>query len=182
MIEDQTENLRTRLTQGDIDAAVVALPWPSQGFNITPLFEEPLFWMSSEPGPFQGRTSPLHIDDLPDDELLVLGEGHCLRDHVIQSCNARSVRSQVHATSPTTLIGMVASGIGSTLVPAMAIDDIRRWYGDTVVILPFAGGPKRSIAVWTRNTTPSNHLLTSVTKILSSLSHQTVSVMSQSDG
>lgn len=123
LIEDQSERLLTQLEAGKIDVAILAFP-----FNIKSLshkiFAQEQFWVALP------KKHPLaHLDSikpkqLPVNDLLLLAEGHCLREHALSACQlpASEQRTSVQGTSLYTLIEMVASGLGITLVPQMAID------------------------------------------------------------
>ncbi|WP_297809365.1 hydrogen peroxide-inducible genes activator [uncultured Methylophaga sp.] len=123
LIEDQSERLLDKLEAGSIDVAVLAFPFNIRGLTHRIFAREP-FWVAV---PKQHRLSlkrVLKASELPTNELLLLAEGHCMREHALSACQlpASAQRRSVQATSLYTLIEMVASGLGITLIPDMAIN------------------------------------------------------------
>jgi LysR family hydrogen peroxide-inducible transcriptional activator len=121
--EEQTDNLLARLRDGALDLALIALPYDTENLTACPLFEDFFQFACHVDHPLAGRAA-ITQDDLADQPLLLLEEGHCLRSHALDACRLHSspVRVQFEATSLQTLIQMVASGIGVTLLPQMAVD------------------------------------------------------------
>jgi LysR family hydrogen peroxide-inducible transcriptional activator len=122
LIEDQSERLLDRLESGTIDVAVLAFPFNIRGQTHRVFAKEP-FWVAlPKQHPLANRKT-LKATDLPTNELLLLAEGHCMREHALSACQlpASAQRKSVQATSLYTLIEMVASGLGITLIPDMAI-------------------------------------------------------------
>lgn len=117
--ETQTHTLMTELAGGELDAVIAALPLAQDGIEAHPLFEDPFLLASPAADPLQAKDPR----DLPHDRLLLLEEGHCLREQALGAC-AISDLSTFGATSLTTLLHLVASGQGITLVPKMAADQI----------------------------------------------------------
>jgi len=121
LYEYRTEPMLERLRAGDIDLGVLALPIHEDGLESTPLYEEPFLLAVPEQHRLAARRQ-VQISDLGDDDLLLLEEGHCLRDQALAVC----ARSRAHekqdfrATSIETLRQMVAAGAGVTLLPALA--------------------------------------------------------------
>lgn len=120
--EEQTAALVGRLEGGELDAAILALPYRLDGFETIELGQDP-FWAAFPKGhAFAGRRS-LTPGDLADEDLLLLEDGHCLRDHALAACALESERGD-HAfqgTSLHTLVQMVANGLGVTLLPRLAV-------------------------------------------------------------
>jgi LysR family transcriptional regulator, hydrogen peroxide-inducible genes activator len=117
--EGRTEKILSSLAAGEGDVALVSLPVGREEIAVIPLFEEP-FVVIHPPGMFRGARLPLDLDDLGADNLLLLEEGHCLRDQALDLCRTTSARSYRHATSLETLRHMVAAGAGYSLLPALA--------------------------------------------------------------
>lgn len=123
LVEDQSERLLDQLEAGNVDVVIMAFPYNTRGLNQRRIFSEH-FWIAlpkDHPLCDQQQVKPEHI---PVKELLLLAEGHCLRDHALSACELPSSaqRRSVQATSLYTLIEMVASGMGITLIPDMAIN------------------------------------------------------------
>jgi len=153
--EGRTDELLAHLRDGRIDAALVALPVAERGLTAEPLFFEP-FLLAHPAGHRLGDLSAVTIADLPPDGLMLLEEGHCLRDQALALCGAggtTSARAR-HATSLETLRHMVATGAGYTLMPALAAgqDDT---LGGLIVYRSFTPDrPGRVIALAWRSSDP----------------------------
>lgn len=127
IIENQTQTLIDRLRDGNIDVAVLAVPSGSHSLVEIPLYDEEFVVVVPENHEFAGRTD-LTLESLKDLELLLLDDGHCLRDQIIDLCRLVNVhptmaRSAVaQASSLATVMQCVASGLGATLIPLSAIE------------------------------------------------------------
>jgi len=171
LIEDQTARLIERLNSGEIDAAILALP-----YELGQL-ESAIFWHESFSVVFP-RNHPLSQGGairsvkLPSDQLLILEEGHCMRDHALAACHLSELRqtSTFQGTSLYTLIEMVAGGQGITFLPQMAVDSgMARHHG--ISLRPLAEkGPHREIGLVWRPTYHRKHdlqlLIESITEVL----------------
>ena len=155
LYEYQTQPLLEKLQHGEIDVGILALPIHSEGLESRPLYEEP-FVLAVPDHHRLARQKQVRVADLESETLLLLEEGHCLRDQALEVCSHTLIneKQDFRATSIETLRQMVAAGAGSTLLPMLAS---RGSYGHTrgVKILPFtAPAPARQIgAVWRRSTT-----------------------------
>jgi LysR family hydrogen peroxide-inducible transcriptional activator len=122
--EDLTHRLVDALRSRSLDAALIALPYEAAGIE-TEVFAEDEFLLLAPTGhPLLGR-SRLEIADLTAEPVLLLEDGHCLRDHALAVCRARPPgrrAAEVGATSLHTLIHFVAAGLGVTLLPKLAAD------------------------------------------------------------
>lgn len=120
--EDLTASLAERLAAGLIDAALLAFPYDIPGIEIIDVGEDP-FWFACAPDHAFANRKKLKKDDLNSCMLLLLEDGHCLREHAIDACDIadRGVRSAFGATSLFTLTQMTRSGLGATLLPEMAV-------------------------------------------------------------
>ena len=122
LVEDQSEHLLDQLEAGKIDLVVLALPFNLRGFNHK-VFAQEQFWLALPKAHPLNKQKTISTEQLPSDELLLLKEGHCLREHALSACNLPESRQRtsVQGTSLYTLIEMVAGGSGITLVPEMAL-------------------------------------------------------------
>lgn len=120
--EDITERLTQALDEGDLDVAILATPPEDSRLEALALYDEP-FWVVFPSRHDLGRLKGIAVNDLPENELLLLSEGHCFRDQALDACRIDSgVEVQtIRASSLETLINMVAAGLGVTLLPAMAL-------------------------------------------------------------
>ncbi|HQT88986.1 MAG TPA: hydrogen peroxide-inducible genes activator [Acidiphilium sp.] len=118
LTEGRTARLVDRLLDGSLDLLLLALPVPRPGLIAAPLFFE-RFLLATPPGHALASLPMLSLDELPADDLLLLEEGHCLRDQALSLCDAKPVTR--HATSLETLWQMIAAGEGYSLLPALAV-------------------------------------------------------------
>ncbi len=124
--ENQTATLLELLDQGRLDVLLLAvLPGMERGHSIEPLYDEP-FLLALPAGHALARAKTVSIQDLAKERLLLLDDGHCLRDQAIDLCRIRDAATRpgadYRATSLETLRQMVALGIGCTVLPALAVD------------------------------------------------------------
>ncbi len=123
VIEDQTERLLAVLREGSLDAALLALPVEAAGVTAIPIYDED-FVLALPPGhPLSGkrRVPATALADLP---LLLLDEGHCLRDQALDVCQKAGVRAELantRAASLATAVQCVSGGLGVTLIPQSAV-------------------------------------------------------------
>ena len=148
--EDLTAHLLERLASYRLDAALVALPVPDDRVESLPLFDEP-FWFAEPRGSGSRGGEIMKEDDLRGRRLLLLTEGHCLREQALAVCTMadRDADGDFRATSLETIRQMVATGMGSTLLPAMACGDFST---SGVTVRPLENGVGRRIGlVWRRS-------------------------------
>lgn len=119
LYEDLTENLLNKLKKREIDVALMAFPYEKDDLEKMVLFEEP-FVLAAHKGQFKEKS--ITLDFLNDKDVLLLEDGHCLRDHALRACKLRSgsQKKTFSATSLATLIQMISHGYGITLLPEMA--------------------------------------------------------------
>lgn len=120
--EDLTGRLLEDMDRNNIDAVLMAFPYEADQLETMTLWEEPFFLVSA--GTQVTHTAKAQLSDLDTQNVLLLDDGHCLRDQAIAACRLKSSsqRKTFGATSLPTLIQMVQHGYGVTLLPAMAID------------------------------------------------------------
>ncbi len=121
LYEEQTARLLDRLRRGELDAAVMAVPVADEGLLHADLFSEP-FYLALPSHHALASREVVDVADLEAEQILLLEEGHCLRDQALEVCSMVGAREDVgfRATSMETLRQMVASGAGVTLLPALA--------------------------------------------------------------
>ncbi len=121
LYEDLTERIITKINQGTLDLVLIALPFDTPGIQQMPLFNEAFVLASSMANSPQSHD--IDVNELNQKDLLLLDDGHCLREHSMKACGLeKSPKEQktYSATSLPTLIQMVNSGYGITLLPEMA--------------------------------------------------------------
>lgn len=168
--EDLTAHLLERLRNRQLDFALIALPYDTDGLKVVPLYKDRFWLVGRENDPaITGRAIQLGSDWT--ERLLLLEEGHCLRDHALQACQATEVASAdgMEATSLLTLVQMVASGMGVALLPDMAIQS------GVLANLPLKSrplappAPERTVALVARSTSAHMAELEAMAKVISSV-------------
>jgi LysR family transcriptional regulator, hydrogen peroxide-inducible genes activator len=149
--EEPSQAACDSLHRGQADCVLLALPYHCGDVDSAELFEDRLF-VAFPPGEAPaGEVSPAVIDET---RLLLLEDGHCLKDHALAACNRPELRAEAAmlGTSLHTLVQMVGNGLGITMVPQMALD-AGILQGTGVTALPLAADrPSRRIAlIWRKN-------------------------------
>ena len=128
--ENFTVKLLEMLRTGETDCAVLAEPFPDTGLAIAPLYDEPFMAAVPMSHPLAQQTS-VTAEQLKNETMLLLGTGHCFRDHVLEVCpefarfssHAEGIRKSFEGSSLETIRHMVAAGMGVTLVPRLSVPD-----------------------------------------------------------
>jgi len=123
LVEDKTEAVLRLLREGKLDAGILALPLHEDSLHSEFLFEEPFLLAVSSEHALAHKHGQLKLGDLSNQNLLLLEDGHCLRDQALEVCHLAGAgeRSGFRATSLETLRQMVAANVGITLLPVMAV-------------------------------------------------------------
>ncbi len=165
--EDLTANLLSRLEGGQLDMALIALPYECSHLIVKPLFDDAL-WLVGRKGDTQLKARTVNVTQAMSEQMLLLEEGHCLREHALYACHAstRASHNDLEATSLLTLIQMIESGFGIGLVPEMALRSglIK---GSTLITRPLTKpSPTRTIALVARRSTPRQADLESLAQVI----------------
>lgn len=156
LIEEQTAELLAKLKAGKLDATLLALPVNESNVDCIELFDEEFLLAAPKQHPFAKKKS-VSQHDLKNQELLLLEQGHCLRDQALALCHKIKAKesSNFRATSLETLRHMVASNIGMTLMPKLAVNNDK-----SIAYIPFAHDkPMRTIGMVMRTTSSRKPLL-----------------------
>ncbi|MDE1894170.1 MAG: LysR family transcriptional regulator [Xanthomonadaceae bacterium] len=123
LVEEKSENLLRLLREGRLDAGILALPLHEESLHSEFLFEEPFLLAVAAEHPLAHKPGLLKLGDLSNQNLLLLEDGHCLRDQALEVCHLAGAgeRSGFRATSLETLRQMVAANVGITLLPVTAV-------------------------------------------------------------
>ena len=168
--ENFTVKLLEMLRTGEIDCAILAEPFPDTGLAMAPLYDEPFMAAVPSTHPLAAQKS-VSAAELKSETMLLLGAGHCFRDHVLEVCpefarfssNAEGIRKSFEGSSLETIKHMVAAGMGVTLVPRLSVPKSAlapRGKAKTtgqeesfIRYLPFSGEPpmRRVVLVWRRS-------------------------------
>jgi LysR family hydrogen peroxide-inducible transcriptional activator len=171
--EDQTDTLLHAVEEGEIDFAVIALPMDVGRLRVYPILTEELWLIASEDDPMARLIHP-KVSQVDMQRLLLLSDGHCLREHTLQACQSGRrgrdrIPSTIEASSLPTLVQMVEAGLGVSLLPEMAIE-AGFLVGSNVIARPLAAPtPKREIVLVARPTTPRGELLVRVQQLAVSI-------------
>lgn len=168
--ENFTARLLEMLRTGEMDCAIMAEPFPDTGLAIAPLYDEPFLAAVPVTHPFAERKT-ISAEELKQETMLLLGTGHCFRDHVLEVCpefarfssNAEGIRKSFEGSSLETIKHMVAAGMGVTLVPRLSVPreafaaKPKRRNDDQAFVkyIPFEGEPpsRRVVLAWRRSFT-----------------------------
>ena len=164
LFEGQTANIMAQLQEGELDAVVLALPVHEDDVVQRPLFEEPFYFAVPSSHPKAGRKA-IREAELDQEQVLLLEDGHCLRDQALEICKSRNAveNTSFRATSIETLRQLVAAGVGVTLMPELAVTK-----GTGVCYIPFSSrkGPHRVIGICWRSSSPRTAVLRELTEAL----------------
>ena len=145
--EGQSQILTNRVKEGDLDMAILALPYDVQDLMSFKFWEEDFFWVSHSQNKNAGK-SEIRASELEHSELMLLEDGHCLKDHILDACNIdSSSQYSLKASSLNTLIQLVKGKMGTTLVPKMALKELVGNKKDLSISHLDEPGPHREIAL-----------------------------------
>jgi LysR family hydrogen peroxide-inducible transcriptional activator len=170
--ENFTAKLLEMLRSGEIDCAILAEPFPDTSLAVAPLYDEPFVAAVPRKHPLASQAT-ITTEEIKNENMLLLGTGHCFRDHVLEVCpefarfsgNADGVQKGFEGSSLETIKHMVAAGMGVTLVPRLSAPTSAlngsqsgvKDYGDSAYVsyVPFAGDPptRRVVLAWRRSFT-----------------------------
>jgi len=157
--ENFTHVLRDKLRNGELDAIIVALPFQEADVLTKPLYDEPFCVLMPADHPWTAKTS-IDTAQLNDKSLLLLGEGHCFRDQVLEACPASGKAGSAHlhttveSSSLETIRHMVASGLGVSVLPLSAVNS-HHYAPGILEIRPFSAPvPLRTVAIAWRASFP----------------------------
>lgn len=161
LVEEKTEEVLERLREGRLDAGIIALPVPDEHLHAEFLFEEPFLLAVPRHHPL-ARRKTLTLTDLEGENLLLLEDGHCLRDQALEVCQMAGAgeKSGFRATSLETLRQMVAADVGITLLPTLAVmPPVAQ--APNVHLVEFRGHPphRRIAMLWRKSSAMSGFLM-----------------------
>ena len=147
VVEEQSRQLVDMVRSGEIDTAIIALPFPCEGLLTLEFWQEDFYWVTPK-GSKHSKQKEITSDEVIQTRLMLLKEGHCLKDHALDVCKLTEQRANhgFGATSLNTLIQMVRGNLGTTLIPAMAKEQLIATTDKLSVIHLNEPGPHRRIA------------------------------------
>lgn len=148
IIEEQSQVLVDMVRRGDIDAAILALPFPIEGLMSFNFWQEDFYWVSHK-DECSNKLKEITSEELEIDKLMLLKDGHCLKDHALAACSMQNKKQDTDFDSASlhTLIQMVAGKLGTTLVPQMALDQLIYNESEIRAIHLNEPGPHRTISL-----------------------------------
>ncbi|WP_347454395.1 LysR family transcriptional regulator OxyR [Acinetobacter thermotolerans] len=152
--EAQSEKIVERLEHGNLDMVVLALPFDTRSLKVAEIAKESLYVVHHKSD--QNAANAKTLEDLDLSRLMLLEEGHCLRDHALSACpiGERKNDHRLKASSLPTLIEMVSSDLGFTLLPEIAIHTNMVKANSELQVNRISGAPSRTLALVTRKSTP----------------------------
>ena len=146
--EGQSDDLIYKVKNGELDMAILALPYKLQGLIPIKFWSEDFFWITKK-SDRRSKVKEIKASDLEFSELLLLEDGNCLKDHVLSACKMTKKKSNISfkASSLNTLVQFVKSGLGTTLVPKMAVNQLMLGNNDLKSLHLKGEGPHREIAL-----------------------------------
>ncbi len=180
--EDMTELLLQKLSDGTVDAALLATPVDDPHLVTRLLYQEP-FWLAfSRDNELYLHEGSISLKVLEQQKILLLGEGHCLRSQLIDLCNLAAKNTDdvdFYASSLESLIQLVGAGMGSTLIPATALRG-SVISGSGVVVRQLDFEASRDISLVWRKTWPRTQLIDALTDVIQSNLPNTVRIIPSS--
>ena len=165
--EDLSGNLINKLDRHELDFALIALPYDTEGFLVKELFDDE-FWLIAKEGDPIFNKKDLHLSHQMSDRILLLEDGHCIREHTLKACRRSELVSHngIEATSLLTLVQMVESGLGIALLPEMAVQS-GLLSNTQLIARPLAvPTPKRKIALIARPSTARIEEFNALVKVI----------------
>lgn len=147
IVEEQSHELVNKVRDGELDTAILALPFDIDGLMAFEFWEEDFYWITHQDDQL-ARQKEITSTELKHSNLMLLKDGHCLKEHALAACKlpSRDTDSSLESASLTTLIQMVAGHMGTTLVPAMALDQLLSGNRELKAVHLNEPGPHRKIA------------------------------------
>ncbi len=164
--ENKTENVMAQLRAGTMDAVILALPLKTEGLVVQELFREPFYIALPKSHPLASKKK-LSMKELENESLLLLEEGHCLREQALEACQFALNQQSLgfSATSLETLRQIVGLGAGITFLPALAVKSSK--LDKNIVIRPFSGAaPARSIGMLWRGSSVREQCSQEIVKLI----------------
>ncbi|WP_180035348.1 MULTISPECIES: LysR family transcriptional regulator OxyR [unclassified Acinetobacter] len=152
--EAQSEKIVEKLEHGNLDIVLLALPFDTRSLKVAEVNKEKLFLVYNKAD--QNAAQAKSLDDLDLSRLMLLEEGHCLRDHALSACpiGERKNDHRLKASSLPTLVEMVSADLGFTLLPEIAVHTNMIKANEDLAVKEIEASPTRTLALVTRKSTP----------------------------
>ncbi|MBD3668988.1 MAG: LysR family transcriptional regulator [Kangiella sp.] len=147
IVEEQSHVLVEKVRKGELDTAILALPYECEGLLTLEFWQEDFFWVTLK-GDKYSQQKEITSDEMMHSNLMLLKEGHCLKDHILDACKLSEEETEhgFGATSLNTLIQMVLGKLGTTLIPEMALEQLISQNKELTAVHLKEPGPHRRIA------------------------------------
>jgi LysR family hydrogen peroxide-inducible transcriptional activator len=171
LVEEKTEVILRLLREGKLDVGILALPLHEDSLHVEFLFEEPFVLAVPQSHPLTRRHGQLKLADLSNESLLLLEDGHCLRDQALEVCHLAGAgeRNGFRATSLETLRQMVSAEVGITLLPTLAVKPPVAQSGNLQLIEFKSPAPSRRVAMVWRKSSAMGAFLTRLAEVFKHL-------------
>ncbi|MCP1373571.1 DNA-binding transcriptional regulator OxyR [Dyella lutea] len=171
LVEEKTEVILRLLREGKLDVGILALPLHEDSLHVEFLFEEPFVLAVPQSHALARRQGQLKLADLSNESLLLLEDGHCLRDQALEVCHLAGAgeRNGFRATSLETLRQMVSAEVGITLLPVLAVKPPVAQSGNLRLIEFKAPPPSRRLAMVWRKSSAMDGFLTRLAEVFKRL-------------
>ena len=169
--EAQIEKIVEKLEHGNLDMVVLALPFDTRSLKVAEIAKESLYLVYNRAD--QNAANAVSLDDLDLSRLMLLEEGHCLRDHALSACpvGERKNDHRLKASSLPTLVEMVSADLGFTLLPEIALHANMLKADANIAVKPIEAGPSRTLALITRKSTPLQSEFDVLLQIMQKIMH-----------
>lgn len=153
--EDQSKVLVNKVRLGELDTAILALPYDIEGLLAFEFWQEDFYWITHRENRF-AKNKEISSAELSESHLMLLEDGHCLKDHALAACKLPTNENDItmSSTSLNTLVQMVAGRMGTTLVPEMSLDQLLSGNSELKAVHLNEPGPHRTLAFITRPNYP----------------------------
>lgn len=147
IVEEQSHVLVDKVQKGELDTAILALPYDCSGLLKLEFWQEDFFWVTLK-GDKYSQQKEITSDEMMHSNLMLLKEGHCLKDHILDACKLSEEQTEhgFGATSLNTLVQMVLGKLGTTLIPEMALEQLISQNKELTAVHLKEPGPHRRIA------------------------------------
>lgn len=154
IVEDQSAEVLNQLRRGALDAVIIALPYDCNGLLTFPFWQEGLLWVVHTENE-QAHVRKASVEELARSHLMLLKDGHCLTEHALSACKLENMSSHsFSATRLSTLLQLVVAKMGSTLLPAIALEKLVGGHEELACIPLEEPGPHRELAIAIRPNYP----------------------------
>ena len=180
IVEEQSHVLVEKVRSGDIDTAILALPFAHEGLLAFEFWQEDFYWITQKDDA-QAQRADINSDEINHAQLMLLKDGHCLKDHALSACKLQpgETNQTFGSSSLNTLIQMVAGKMGTTIVPEMALDQLVSNSSELQAVHLNEASPHRRIAFIVR---PNYACVSNIEKLMKMFNEDLASFYQRTPG